>query len=155
MSHLSEISDYLNADLVFINHDAMTNKELFEKVYLKAKDLGFVRQDFLERISQREETFPTGLQLEGYGVAIPHTDAECVLKEFIAVLVNKEPVVFKNMEDPNQEVATNLVFMLGLNQAHAQLEMLQKLMVFIQDKDKVQALLAETQDSEIINIIKE
>lgn len=64
--------------------------------------MGWVRQDFLERIEQREATFPTGLQLETFGAAIPHTDAECILTEFVAVVTNKQPVTFTSMEDINQ-----------------------------------------------------
>lgn len=61
----------------------------FEQVYEQALELGWVRSDFLERIKQREEIFPTGIQLEKYGAAIPHTDAECIFTEFVAVITNK------------------------------------------------------------------
>ncbi|WP_158179054.1 PTS sugar transporter subunit IIA, partial [Lactiplantibacillus plantarum] len=83
------------------------------------------------KIIKRESTFPTGLQLEHRGVAIPHTDADTINKEFVAVVVNDAPIAFSRMDDPEQKVDAKLVFVLGLNKPHAQLEMLQALMGII------------------------
>ena len=95
-----------------------------------------------------EETFPTGLQLENNGVAIPHTDADTIEKEFVAVITLEDKgVPFKRMDDPNEEVEAKVVFVLGLNQPHQQLEMLQSLMAFIQDNEKLKQLeTAQTVD---------
>ena len=103
---------------------------------------------FLEKIIKREETFPTGLQLENNGVAIPHTDADTIEKEFVAVITLEDKgVPFKRMDDPNEEVEAKVVFVLGLNQPHQQLEMLQSLMAFIQDNEKLKQLeTAQTVD---------
>lgn len=46
------------------------------------------------------------------------------------------------MDDPNEEVEAKVVFVLGLNQPHQQLEMLQSLMAFIQDNGKLEKLEA-------------
>ena len=103
---------------------------------------------FLEKIIKREETFPTGLQLENNGVAIPHTDADTIEKEFVAVITLEDKgVPFKRMDNPNEEVEAKVVFVLGLNQPHQQLEMLQSLMAFIQDNEKLKQLeTAQTVD---------
>ncbi|WP_368296625.1 PTS sugar transporter subunit IIA, partial [Lactiplantibacillus plantarum] len=95
---------------------------------------------FLPKIIKRESTFPTGLQLEHRGVAIPHTDADTINKEFVAVVVNDAPIAFSRMDDPEQKVDAKLVFVLGLNKPHAQLEMLQALMGIIQDDSLVNSL---------------
>ncbi|WP_263851089.1 PTS sugar transporter subunit IIA [Ligilactobacillus salivarius] len=81
-------------------------------------------------------------------MAIPHTDADTIEKEFVAVITLEDKgVPFKRMDDPNEEVEAKVVFVLGLNQPHQQLEMLQSLMAFIQDNEKLKQLeTAQTVD---------
>ncbi|MGT2951169.1 PTS fructose transporter subunit IIA [Streptococcus cuniculi] len=154
MTEAIKLSDYLNESLVFTQKHYSSNKELFTEVSTVAFEKGYVREDFLERVQRREETFPTGIQLENFGVAIPHTDAECVHKEFVAVITNTEPVEFKSMEDLSQTVAANIVFVLGLNQPHAQLEMLQSLMGLLQNPDLLAQLLAAETTEQLLTIVK-
>ncbi|MDT2704102.1 PTS sugar transporter subunit IIA [Enterococcus dongliensis] len=148
------LSSYVKEPLVFAQANFSSNDELFEEVYQKAADLGWVREDFLERIKKREATFPTGIQLMSLGAAIPHTDAEYVLEEFVAVITLQEPVVFKSMEDNSKQVEAQIVFVLGLNQPHAQLEMLQSLMGLLQNESVLSKLLVATTENELISTIK-
>lgn len=136
-----KISSYLNQKMIFLNQDFKSTDELFETVAKKAESEGFVTDSFLPKIKERESTFPTGLQLETRGVAIPHTDADTIKKEFIAVITDQKGVPFKRMDDPESDVSAKVIFVLGLNKPHAQLEMLQTLMATIQDDallDKVE-----------------
>jgi hypothetical protein len=50
-----------------------------------------------------------------FDAAIPHTDAECVREEFVAVITMQEPVTFYSMEDNTQQVKAQIIFVLGLN----------------------------------------
>ena len=148
------LSSYVKEPLVFAQENFSNQAELFEQVAQKALDLSWVRDDFLERIRTREETFPTGIQLMNFGAAIPHTDAECVLEEFVAVITLQEPVVFYSMEDNSTQVKAQIVFVLGLNQPHAQLEMLQSLMGLLQNETVLSELLLATTENELISTIK-
>ncbi|MGG5370684.1 PTS sugar transporter subunit IIA [Enterococcus sp. AZ196] len=148
------LSAYVKEPLVFAQENFSSQAELFEQVAQKALDLGWVREDFLDRIRKREETFPTGIQLMNVGAAIPHTDAECVLEEFVAVITMQESVVFHNMEDNNKQVKAQIIFVLGLNQPHAQLEMLQSLMGLLQNETVLSELLLATTENELIRTIK-
>jgi len=148
------LSSYVKEPLVFAQDNCSSQTEVFEQVAQKALDLGWVREDFLERIKSREETFPTGIQLMNFGAAIPHTDAECVLEEFVAVITLQDPVVFYSMEDNNMQVKAQIVFVLGLNQPHAQLEMLQSLMGLLQNETVLSELLLATTENELISTIK-
>lgn len=134
MSEKSQVREHLTKDLIFPNAKFETTDQLFTAVADKAKSLGYVNDQFLVKIKKRESEFPTGLQLEKQGVAIPHTDADTIEKEFIAVITNSN-TQFHRMDDPSQEVAANAVFVLGLNQPHAQLELLQSLMALFQDDE--------------------
>lgn len=148
-----KLANYISQPLIFTQASYQTSDDLFEGVSKQAFQLGKVRADFLDRVKEREATFPTGIQLENLGVAIPHTDAECVLEEFVAVVVNQEPVEFKNMEDINQSVPASIVFVLGLNQAHAQLEMLQSLMGLLQNDAVLKDIIAVASAQDVLTIV--
>lgn len=148
-----KLANYISEPLIFTQASYQTSDDLFEGVSKQAFQLGKVRDDFLARVKEREATFPTGIQLENLGVAIPHTDAECVLEEFVAVVVNQEPVEFKNMEDINQSVPASIVFVLGLNQAHAQLEMLQSLMGLLQNDAVLKDIIAVASAQDVLTIV--
>ncbi len=154
MTERIQLSDYLEEDLIFIDQSLQSSDQLFETVARKGLELGYVREDFLRRVKEREATFPTGIQLPTLGVAIPHTDAECILKEFVAVVISQTPIAFRSMEDLNQTVAASIIFVLGLNQPHAQLEMLQSLMSLLQNDDVLDQLRRSQSSRELITIVK-
>ncbi|WP_235032847.1 PTS sugar transporter subunit IIA [Enterococcus sp. CSURQ0835] len=149
-----KLSDYIKEPLIFVQADFKTSEELFEQLYHEAKSLGWVTDDFLERIKVREANFPTGLQLVNLGAAIPHTDAECVLNEFVAVITNGNKIPFKRMDDSNQIVESDVEFVLGLNQPHAQLAMLQSLMGVLQNESLLSELLLASTPQEVIEIFQ-
>ncbi|WP_165211491.1 PTS sugar transporter subunit IIA [Streptococcus tangpeifui] len=154
MSENIKLLDYLDERLIFTGQSFKASTDLFETISNVALKLGNVREDFLPRVMDREANFPTGIQLENIGVAIPHTDAECILNEFVAVVVNQSPTIFKSMEDPSQSVPASIVFVLGLNQPHKQLEMLQSLMGLLQNEKLLFQIVAATSAEEILKIVK-
>ncbi|WP_368645522.1 PTS sugar transporter subunit IIA [Alkalibacterium putridalgicola] len=147
------IAEFLKPELIWTQADVETSKDVFETVYNKGMEHNFVNDHFLEKISEREQTFPTGLQLDGYGVAIPHTDPDCIKEQFIAVLLPKEGVPFKRMDDASQEVDAKVIFVLGLNEPHSQLTMLQELMGILQEKEVVQKLRDSNSKEEVIDYL--
>lgn len=153
MSESIKLSNYLTEKLIFTQNQYASSSDLFQAVYDVALKADYVREDFLDRVKEREATFPTGIQLENLGVAIPHTDAECVLEEFVAVVVSREPVAFQSMEDITVTVPASLVFVLGLNQPHAQLEMLQSLMGLLQNEELLKEILAATSAEDVLTIV--
>ncbi len=130
-----------------------SQRELLQFLYDQAKRSGHVTDDFLERLLQREEKFPTGLELPGYNVSIPHTDAECVKKEFIAIATLNTPIPFYLMEDKGKQADVSLVFMLGLKNPHDQLEVLKELIGLIQDKDKVAQLVSASSKDDVFQTL--
>ncbi|MCT3276966.1 PTS sugar transporter subunit IIA [Lactiplantibacillus pentosus] len=148
-----KVSDYLQDELIFLRADFKTSEDLFKGIDAVAKAKGYVTGDFLPKIIKRESTFPTGLQLEKRGVAIPHTDADTIRKEFVSVIVNNSPICFKRMDDPNEEVNAKVVFVLGLNKPHAQLEMLQALMSIIQDDSLVCGIENAVNNSDVYKFL--
>ena len=133
----------------------MLDKEIFEinvknisskeeaLTYLSDKliEKGIVKESYKEAILNREKVFPTGLQFEKYGIAIPHTDVEHVYKEQIAVMTLENPVSFYQMGTNDVEVSVKVIFMLALKEAHSQLTILQQLIEILQDKEIMEKLM--------------
>ncbi|OXT05977.1 PTS galactitol transporter subunit IIA [Thermoanaerobacterium thermosaccharolyticum] len=149
-----KISEFFNNELVVTNFDAKCKEDVFDVLYKKLYENGFVKESYLEAIKKREKNFPTGLQLNRYNVAIPHTDPEHVIKPAIAVATLKNPVIFKNMANPLEDVEVNIIFMIALNESHSQVEMLQQLIQLIQNDVLLEKIISLKGGNEIINLLK-
>lgn len=103
-------------------------------------EAGIVKKGFIDAVIQREAEFSTGLRIGDYGVAIPHTDTQYVNQSAIAVMTLSDPVVFHQMGD-GVEVPVHMVCMLALKEAHAHLDMLQKLMAFFHKSEEVDKII--------------
>jgi PTS system galactitol-specific IIA component len=92
---------------------------------------GYVHESFVEAALSRESELPTGLPLAGeYNAAIPHTDIEHVKKPGLALATLTKPVLFQNMVNPEEGVEVHLVILMALDEAKAQVEMLQEIAGF-------------------------
>lgn len=149
-----EIIKYINENMVLPSLECKTKEELFKAIHNIGIENGYIKEEFYEKILQREQNFPTGLNLGEIGVAIPHTDAEYIKEEFIAVCQLKNEVEFKSMEDADESVNVKLAFVLGLNKPHSQLTILQELMQLIQNKETVNALINANDKEDILKIIE-
>ena len=148
-----QLKEYFKKELVFYDLSVADKGEFFTILSQKACSLGKVTDEFEVNVKKREDNFPTGIQLEDFAVAIPHTDAEYVKEEFIAVAVFKEPVKFSSMEDASAILDVRAAFMLGLNQPHSQLEVLTELMGIFQNKETMAKISNSSSKEELENII--
>ena len=149
------LGQFLNDDLIKINLSCDDQDQFFKVMYEEALTKGFVDELFLSKIKERESVFPTGLKLDKYSVAIPHTDPQYVKEQFIAVAILEKPVKFHLMDDASQETEVSLIFMLGLNQPHQQIETLQQLMAIIQDSSNIEKLMAAVNREEVRSIFNQ
>lgn len=149
-----KILELFNKDLVVTSLDAQCQDDVFEALYKKLYKNGFVRESYLDAIRERENNFPTGLQLKNYNVAIPHTDPEHVIRQAIAVATLKNPVIFKNMANILENVEVNIVFMIALNEAHKQVEILQQLVQLIQNETLLGKIVNSKNGEEIMKLLK-
>ncbi|MED3624750.1 PTS sugar transporter subunit IIA [Neobacillus thermocopriae] len=149
------IERFLNNDLIKLNLLCKDRDHFFEFMFNEAFDKGLVDKQFLSKIKERESIFPTGLKLNEFSVAIPHTDPQYVKEQFIAVVTLEKPIKFSLMDDASQETDVCLVFMLGLNQPHQQIEILKQLMAIIQNPSNIKNLLSAESCEEVRNIFKQ
>lgn len=111
-----------------------SQEELLSSLSDQLLEKGVVKDTFVTGIIDREKNFPTGLPVQPFGVAIPHTDNEHVVKEQIGFASLKEPVKFKIMGSDSDYVNVSLVFILALKYPDKQLDMLQKLITLFQNE---------------------
>ncbi len=143
----------IDADAVRCELVASTQEELIYKLANPLIKKGVVAADFPEHVLDREKKYPTGLPFDGFGAAIPHTDPEFVRKPAIAVATLKQPIQFHVLGSPDESVDVSLVFMLALDDGHAHIEFLQKVIKLAQCKDKVETLFSAPNDAKLFELV--
>lgn len=149
------MSKYLDEKVMMINID---EKDCYKALEVLANELhsnGYVKESYIDAIKIREENFATGLPSEGVGVAIPHADIEHVNTPIIGVGVLNNPVKFRMMGNHDEDIDVEIMFMLALNEHHAQLQMLQNLITLIQDKDLLLSIKNSSNVEGIMSILED
>lgn len=116
---------------------------------------GWVKETYANAMHEREEAFPTALDAQGINVAIPHCETEHVNQGAVAVGVLKHPVSWRRMDDSSQTCDVSLVVMLALVEAHAHLEMLQKVIAIVQDQEFVGTVIAQDEPQEVYRLLSD
>ena len=145
---------FFNQNVAYFNEDFKSQKELFEFLGGKLYEKNLVKENYTIGIIEREAVFPTGLLVNGIGLAIPHTDLERVNESQVGFVSLKETIQFKEMGNDENIVNVKIVFMLALKQAHEQLEMLQKLVDLFQNEEMINKLIECTNINDYQKIIE-
>lgn len=141
-------SDFARCDL-----DVATQEEIFEELARPLVAAGRVKGDYASFVQSRELRFPTGLPLGEMGMAIPHTDPEHVVAPAISVATLCNPVEFHVMGSPDETVPVSVVFMLALDDGHAHIAFLQRVVRFAQDKALMSQLINATTDDDLYQLV--
>lgn len=92
----AEDLELLKPELVFVDIDAVDTEDLFRQMQARLDSMGYIKDNWLDAMLERERKYATGLQTPTIGVAIPHAD-NCVNKAYIAVIKPVKPVTFQPM----------------------------------------------------------
>lgn len=149
------IWEELKDSLIFTGLEAGTSDDVMKQLGAAFIKEGYCKDTYVEALMKRESEFPTGLDVDGIGVAIPHTDVSHVKEPGIAIAVLKNPVTFIQMGTDDETTQVRLVFMLAVKDPNAHLENLQQIIAIIQDTDVLKKLLEVNEKKEIIEIIRE
>lgn len=145
------LGEYLTEETISLNLEAETSSDVIRHLGNKLFDCGLVKESFIEAAISREQNLPTGLPLEeDLHVAIPHTDIEHVNKPGLAMATLSKPVVFQNMVDPSDSVNVSIVFLMALDEPHAQIAMLQEIAGVIQDGELLKRLVKAQDARDVI-----
>lgn len=150
------IWEELSESLIWLGLDAPTNEEVLTRMGARLTEQGFGRASYPQALVEREREFPTGLNIDGVGVAIPHTTVEHVERAAISIATLAHPVSFEEMGMPEGEtVDVSLVFMLCVTDPAAHLAELQRIIAILQDKAVLQKVLQAGSAQDVIQTIKE
>lgn len=138
---------FFNEGLALFHAQARDAREAIHLGSELLLEAGCVVRDFERHVWEREKQFPTGLDTEYTGVAIPHTDSAYVRQSQIAFVSLSAPVEFRFMADAGQIVQVGLVLVLAMSRPHEQVEMLSSLMTLISSSESV-ATLCECSSTE-------
>lgn len=143
----------VNEELIYTNLNFKTREEVLNYLSSKLIEKSLVKSSFSEAIIEREKEYPTGLPSK-QNVAIPHADSELVNETSIAVGILDSPVTFKSMDDPDKNLSVQLVIMLAIKEPHGQLEMLQKIINFIQNDQLVHDIIKKDNSADVKEILE-
>ncbi|WP_455436144.1 PTS sugar transporter subunit IIA [Hungatella hathewayi] len=145
----------LDSRLIMIEMDAKTTDEVMEKMGKAFVNLGYCKDSYIQALKDREVEFPTGIDIDGIGVAMPHTDVSHVLKAGIGIATLAEPVTFTHMATDDVPVPVKTVFMLAVDDPGRHLEEIQDILAVIQDKETLKQIITAENAENVIGIIKE
>ena len=127
---------------------ALNTTERMETLEVMAREMvarGFVKESYVQAIKDREVVFPTGLPMEAFGVAIPHTDSIHVERKAVMVGIPEQAIDFIMMGDDTEIVPVEMLFMLAILKQEEQVVMLSNLIEFCQNTEILNTL-KEAQD---------
>ena len=152
-----ELSQLFDKELVFCL-TAKSQEELFYQVADLLEERKIVKPSYKEALIKREQSFPTGLDMEFLGkdlpnVAIPHTDIEHNLTENVVVVKLEQPVTFHNMIAPAQTVSVSLLFFIINHSSSSQTNILAQLMDFFTSQGNLAELANCNTDEDLFRYI--
>ncbi|CDQ38451.1 MULTISPECIES: PTS sugar transporter subunit IIA [Virgibacillus] len=146
---------YYDQSIIQVDLDVTSNQEALENMAATMAEKGFVTESFKDALINREAAFPTGLPTQGVSVAIPHTDIEHVIKKSISVAILKKPVEFGIMGDLDSTTPVKIIFLLAMDETHAQLVLLQQLMQVFQNEEQLTYLANQKDKQNIKRFLEE
>jgi Phosphotransferase system mannitol/fructose-specific IIA domain (Ntr-type) len=131
---MSILSNAIKKDLILLDCDAEDSESVICQLADILHEKGYVKDTYKEGVSSREKIYPTGLLLQKYSVAIPHTDTKHVNQPAVIIARLKKPVKFQYMADPKQDVMASIVMMLAIKNPSEQVPVLSAIMDLISNE---------------------
>jgi len=134
------LEQFFHDNLVFFDKEYKDFEDVLSHVMETLISENYAEKGFEEALLIREKDFPTGLQLDGYAVAIPHGGSQYVKKDFISMVTLKNPIFMNRMDDPAESLAVDILFIIGFGKSDTHLQCLKQLMGLIQDQKVIEDL---------------
>ncbi|MBF0778232.1 PTS sugar transporter subunit IIA [Streptococcus cuniculi] len=144
--------DMLQADLVKLDCNVSNHVDLFQLIGKELKEKGYVTDQYVEALLEREQQFPTGLKTKFVNIAIPHTDPQVIEKPFIFIVKNSTPLDMLQMGD-NSEMTCCYFMFLGIKDPTGQVGLLAKLMEVFSQEAFVQEFVQTTTDLDMYQLV--
>ncbi|OCG22754.1 hypothetical protein A9G22_07045 [Gilliamella sp. App2-1] len=137
----------MNKCQLFFEDNLKFNNELETLTYIseQLQQKGIVKESHLQALIEREALFPTGINFDGYAVAIPHCEAKHANTPAIFIIRTQTPVAFHRADD-DSTVEVSLIISLVVTAPEDQIELLKALFSNLQNEEFYQFLLNAPQN---------
>lgn len=152
---MQKISPLFAEETIFLMPDekTYTEKEILEFIGNKLMKLGYVKETFTTALIKRENEYPTGLKMEPFSVAIPHTDARHAIRQCVCIVRLKNGVEFHEMMDSNKTIKVNCVFCIVLTRPDKQTDVLQNIISIASTKELMDKIEKAHTPKDVLEII--
>ncbi|WP_196599434.1 PTS sugar transporter subunit IIA [Pectinatus frisingensis] len=148
------INNYIYPELIWINKAFLNRDDLFKSFSSWLVQNGYVEKNYYQSLTKRENAFPTGLDIGGYSVAIPHSECKNIKKEFVGIVILASPISMNKMDNSYIKIPVDCFFFLGIKNGQDHIEVLQKIIKIIKNKNTIKALKSSNDTDTIVNILK-
>jgi PTS system galactitol-specific IIA component len=135
--------------LIRLGMDCDTQDQILRELGGLMVEAGLCRGSFPDALCAREGESPTGLDMGGFGIAVPHTDVSHVLSPGLAVGIPLRPVRFTHMGTDGEPVDARAVFCLAIDEPGKHLDFIGALMDALRDRPTLEALAAARTAGEV------
>lgn len=98
---------------ILLDASAKDSTDIIRQLCALLRQSGCIGERYCQDVIEREKEYPTGLPSEGVTAAIPHAFSDDVKETAVAIAVLREPVLFRNIADYDEELPVSLVFLLA------------------------------------------
>lgn len=145
----------LDENLIHIGVDCLTKEDCIKLGANSFYENGYVKEDYINDVLEREKVYPTGLPGKSINIAIPHTNPTNVLKAGIGVIIPNDPVEFLAMGSEDEVVFCDIIMPLSIQDPNQQIDILKRIMKLLKNEEKMLAIKTSKIKIEVINILKE
>lgn len=139
-------------DLIHLNVNAHTTEELLRELCQYVLEKKFIEPLFVEKIIEREKSFPTGLPTD-IPIAIPHIHDGCI-NSFFSMAICKDPIEFESMDGSDEKIPAKLIFLFGITDPSQQTKVLMKFCEIFQNNEVLTSILNANNKKELVKILK-
>ncbi|MHC9533316.1 PTS sugar transporter subunit IIA [Dellaglioa sp. L3N] len=150
------VESLFNHNWVALNVKADSENELFDIIGKKANELFLAYPGYCVGLQERESSYPTGLDIDGFNIALPHVDTKYIKQPFVFLVTTLKPLMVRAMVT-EEFMLTNTFFFLGIKDGHEQVGLLSGILNALQEKSVIKAYqdAVELQDpEELVNIMQ-
>jgi PTS system galactitol-specific IIA component len=115
---------------------------------------GCVRPGYDRALVERERQYPTGLPTVPQPVAVAHTDVAWVIRSAVALARLREPVMFRNMAQPEQRLPVRIVLLLAIESGGAHTDALARAVRAVQRPEWQRAVLDARTPAQAVAILR-
>ena len=131
----------LNENITSLDISSTDNIDAIKQLGQILVNNNYIEPSYIDSVIEREIDFPTGLTLTGAGIAIPHASPnDNIKKNGIAIARLKTPIKFHSMENSDEEIFIDMIFMLALASSSEHLDILKKLFITFQNEELISQL---------------